>query len=97
MEKYDGCSGGMSWAWRKVLKRPPPWESCCDIHDNAYAKGGTYFARMIADVQLMQCIRENGYPRIAKLMFYAVRIGGVPWLPTPYRWGFETKSYRYKK
>ena len=41
MKKYDGCSGGMSWAWRFLFRKNPPWEGCCDVHDQPYAKGGT--------------------------------------------------------
>ncbi len=95
--KYDGCSGGMSKFWRKILKRPPPWEHCCDEHDIAYAKGGTEIERFCSDMKLYFCVYENGYPVVAKIMFKAVRIGGVPWLPTPYRWGFDTNKYSYDK
>lgn len=96
MKIYDGCSGGMSKIYR-FFGKIPPWEFCCDIHDQPYAKGGTWLARMKADTDFYQCIKNNGHPHVAKIMFYAVRIGGVPWLPTPFRWGFETKTYRYKK
>lgn len=46
----DGCSGGMSEAWRLVADQfpgfardyesAPPWESCCITHDRAYFDGG---------------------------------------------------------
>lgn len=46
----DGCSGGMSSAWRAVAQvfptfrdqqgDAPPWESCCVTHDEAYYLGG---------------------------------------------------------
>lgn len=42
----DGCSGGLSLAWRSVAgafpgfhevhEEAPPWEACCVIHDRAY-------------------------------------------------------------
>lgn len=42
----DGCSGGMSDAWRlvadrfegfaEVMETEPPWEQCCVTHDRAY-------------------------------------------------------------
>ena len=83
--------------WRKVLKRPPPFESCCDEHDRRYAQGGTKAARKLADLLLRDCIKANGHPVLAEIMYRAVRIGGVPYLPTKFRWGFEIKSYRYKK
>ena len=95
--KYDGCSGGMSDAWRKVFKHRPPWESCCDAHDQPYAKGGTAKERADADLQLMLCVARNGHPLWAVTMWVAVRVGGHPLLPTPWRWGFKQKyPSRYK-
>ena len=94
--KYDGCSGGMSKLWR-FFGSKPPWEYCCDAHDIAYAKGGTWRERRISDLRLQACIELNGYPRIAVLMYHAVRVGGAPWTRLPWRWGFETKKYKYTK
>jgi hypothetical protein len=48
----DGCSGGLSKAWRtvsdrfpafaKAHKKTPPWEPCCITHDRSYhSAGGT--------------------------------------------------------
>ena len=46
----DGCSGGLSTAWRALSKRfpalaeahqdTPPWEQCCQTHDLAYHGAG---------------------------------------------------------
>ena len=46
----DGCSGGLSTAWRAMSKRfpalaeahedTPPWERCCETHDRAYHAAG---------------------------------------------------------
>lgn len=46
----DGCSGGLSTAWRVVAEEypefadahggQPPWEACCITHDRAYHAGG---------------------------------------------------------
>lgn len=46
----DGCSGGLSMAWRTVASAfpdfaqvhedLPPWEACCVIHDRAYHNAG---------------------------------------------------------
>ena len=46
----DGCSGGMSTAWRKATVtfpsladrhgENPPWEACCVAHDRIYHTGG---------------------------------------------------------
>ena len=97
MKKYDGCSGGMSKTWRKVSGKNPPWEACCDDHDQAYAKGGTCLDRLMADIKLRRCVSNNGHPIWAFFMYYGVRLGGVPYLRTPWRWGFATKCYHYKK
>jgi hypothetical protein len=94
----DGCSGGMSWAWRAVTGRGPPWEGCCVTHDRAYWAGGTRDDRRAADRALRRCViataceyalmGERLIIALAWLIWAAVRIGGVPWLPTRYRWGF---------
>lgn len=99
MKKYDGCSGGMSRAWRFLFRRNPPWEGCCDVHDQPYARGGTAQERRQADIELMCCVAKGGHPVWAFAMYVAVRMGGVPWLPTPWRWGFEKRyvdSWRYE-
>ena len=46
----DGCSGGLSDAWRMIANtfpafaearnEVPPWEACCVTHDRAYHSGG---------------------------------------------------------
>lgn len=102
IKKYDGCSGGMSKAWRKLFGKAPPWEGCCDVHDQPYAKGGTFVERLFADIELLLCVAmpdkskgTKGHPFWALAMFIAVRIGGVPWLPFPWRWNFEGRSYWY--
>lgn len=93
--KYDGCSGGMSAAWRKAFGTAPPWEHCCDLHDQPYARGGTAAQRAEADRKLRECVAANGHPAWAWAMWAAVRLGGVPWLPTPWRWGFGTDERQY--
>ena len=97
IKKYDGCSGGMSAIWGKLFNSTPPWEGCCDIHDQPYAKGGTVEQRKQADINLMVCVAQSGYPLWAVAMWCAVRFGGVPWLPMPWRWGFSTKNWSYLK
>ena len=42
----------------------------------------------MADQQLQQCVAKVGAPQIAKLMLAGVRVGGSPYLPTPFRWGY---------
>ncbi len=93
----DGCSGGMSWTWRTFLRRPPPWEGCCDTHDELYSLGGTRYLRQAADSMLYNCVRNHGYPLIAFSMWVSVRAFGGPAWPTSYRWGFATKNKEYEE
>lgn len=74
----DGCS-----RWPDAQ-----WHHCCLSHDVAYWQGGPESLRLAADEALMACVVDTGYPTIAQLMFVGVRVGGVPYLSTPYRWGY---------
>jgi len=84
----DGCSGGMSWLWHKFEGDLPPWQGACVDHDRAYWMGGTKHARWRADRLLFHHVRQAGCPIWANLIYAAIRIGGVFWLPTPWRWGY---------
>ena len=64
------------------------WLGCCTAHDVAYWKGGTYDERLQADKALRMCVHEVGEPEIAVLMLAGVRVGGTPFLPTSFRWGY---------
>ena len=64
------------------------WAVCCIRHDFAYWKGGTYEERQAADEALAACVAEVGEAGVAKLMLAGVRVGGTPYLPTSYRWGY---------
>lgn len=64
------------------------WLSCCTAHDVDYWQGGTYQERIDADQALKQCVAKVGHPEIAKLMLTGVRVGGTPYLPTSFRWGY---------
>jgi hypothetical protein len=74
----DGCS---FWP-------DEPWLQCCIEHDIAYWCGGTATQRRQADAALMQCVEALDYPLTSWLMGLGVRIGGHPWLPLPWRWGY---------
>ena len=78
----DGCS---SWP-------DGDYRECCVAHDRAYFRGGTKAERKAADKQLRDCVRAKGHKYISVMMFWGVRIGGVPWLPLPSRWGFGQKE-----
>lgn len=84
----DGCSGGMSWAWRTFTGKPPPWEDLCREHDLAYWAGGDAEARLEADRRLRAGIAARRHPLWAWAVYAGVRVGGVWWLPLPWRWGF---------
>lgn len=64
------------------------WLRCCTEHDRRYWLGGTYDERRTADKALRQCVAAVGEPAIARLMLRGVRVGGSPWLPTSFRWGY---------
>ena len=72
------------------------WFNCCEIHYKPYWQGGTKSQRLIADEALSQCVAKVGQPKIAKLMLAGVRVGGSPYWPTNFRWGYGwefPKSY----
>lgn len=68
--------------------QPELWLDCCRAHDLAYWRGGTYGERLEADRELEACVLEAGEPEIAKIMLAGVRVGGSPFLPTSFRWGY---------
>lgn len=70
------------------------WRNCCIEHDKAYWQGGTYSERVKADKRLRICVAEAGAPFIAEIMLGGVRIGGSPFWPTPYRWGYGWPGLR---
>jgi len=74
----DGCT----------LSPDCTWQSCCVEHDKEYWCGGSAEDRLHADQRLRSCISEHGGPRISTLMYWFVRPGGHPWLPTYWRWGY---------
>jgi hypothetical protein len=70
---------------------------CCVAHDIDYYKGGSLKQRRRSDMRLYRCVKKkNGWRNkiIAPLMYIGVRIGGVSFLPTPFRWGFGRKKIR---
>lgn len=79
--KTDGCS----------LWPDGNYRDCCVEHDRAYFVGGGIKERRRADNDLFKCVRSKGrtYNKVvAPFIWFGVRIGGVGWLPTPFRWGF---------
>ncbi|MCC4834483.1 hypothetical protein LMH66_17695 [Shewanella sp. 10N.7] len=64
------------------------WLSCCTAHDYDYWQGGTFKQRLESDRRLKQCVAKVGEPHIANIMLAGVRVGGSPYFPTTYRWGY---------
>ncbi|GGX74235.1 FAD-binding oxidoreductase [Saccharospirillum salsuginis] len=80
----DGCSAFPDGTPRQQSL----WLDCCIQHDLAYWMGGTYDERLSADRELRACVADIGEPEIAELMLAGVRVGGSPYFPTFYRWGY---------
>ena len=65
------------------------WCSCCLVHDLAYWRGGSADERRAADRALRACVlKSTGSSALATLMYAGVRVGGSPYVYTPFRWGF---------
>lgn len=80
----DGCSLFPNG----TIRENELWLSCCIAHDRAYWKGGTYQDRLAADKELEGCVAAVDEPQIALLMLAGVRVGGTPYFPTRFRWGY---------
>jgi hypothetical protein len=80
----DGCSAFPDG----TFSQNELWLNCCTAHDYAYWQGGTYDERLIADNALQHCVAKVGQPEVATLMLAGVRVGGIPYLPTTFRWGY---------
>lgn len=82
--KSDGCSAFPDG----TIEQNDLWLNCCVAHDLAYWQGGTYKQRLKADQDLQQCVDDVGEPEVALLMLAGVRVGGSPFFPTAFRWGY---------
>ena len=80
----DGCSAFP----QGTMAQNELWLNCCIAHDKTYWKGGTYAEREQADVELESCVAKVGEPQIAAVMLLGVRVGGAPYWPTQFRWGY---------
>jgi len=80
----DGCSAFPDG----TLAQNELWLNCCRAHDYAYWKGGAYHERVEADLALKECVSAVGEEEIALLMLAGVRVGGSPYFPTSFRWGY---------
>jgi len=80
----DGCSAFPDGS----ITQNDLWLSCCTEHDKAYWQGGNYQQRLDADIKLKRCVAATGEAVIAELMLSGVRVGGSPYWPTQFRWGY---------
>ena len=68
------------------------WGDCCVEHDMLYWCGGTRSDRSRADRELRECVsaRVSGWrgASLGRLMEAGTFLGGSPWLPSPWRWGY---------
>jgi len=80
----DGCSAFPDG----TLDQKNLWLECCKEHDYDYWQGGTHQQRLDSDKQLEKCVTQVGEPTIAALMLAGVRVGGTPYIPTSFRWGY---------
>ena len=76
--RVDGCT----------LSPDFDFVQCCNEHDVSYWRGGSAKMRKQVDEVFRQCIADQGHPVLSILYYYGVRVGGVSFLPTPWRWGF---------
>lgn len=77
----DGCTFFPDGAYR----------DCCAAHDRAYYAGGSWSARWRADKKLFKCVaaKKSWWNKpTAPIMWAGVRVFGVSFLLTPFRWGF---------
>ena len=87
----DGCSAFPDG----TFEQKSLWLNCCQRHDFDYWQGGTYQQRLMSDNRLKVCVSQVGEPTIASLMLAGVRVGGTPYLPTSFRWGYGWSYPRF--
>jgi hypothetical protein len=87
----DGCSAFPDG----TFEQKKLWLGCCQRHDFDYWQGGTYLQKVAADNRLKMCVTQVGQPTIAALMLAGVKVGGTPYLPTSFRWGYGWSYPRF--
>ena len=89
MQLADFTSDGCSLFINGTFEDPELWKECCHKHDLAYWRGGTEEERNQADLAFKECVlKKTGNAELAEIMYQAVRVGGSPYFPTWYRWGY---------
>ncbi len=70
----DGCTL-IGAAFRLFTREKAlPFKGCCVAHDKAYYYGGHESLRKEADDQLRRCVNNHGYPILAWIMWFFVRV-----------------------
>jgi len=96
-ENSDGCTV-LSWVYILLTRKKLPFRACCVSHDEDYWYGGTKQERRDSDKRLRECIYDHNNGTVLGKLFYfvlswtmwaAVRVGGSPKLPFPWRWEFS--------
>ncbi len=57
-------------------------------HDIDYWCGGSAEDRRRADRELRDCVSQVAGGVLPGMMRAGVRVGGAPWYPVPWRWGY---------
>lgn len=71
------------------------YADCCVAHDLEYFEGGSWKERWRADSRLRKCVSAKKgwwHKPLSLAIWSGVRVGGVPFLPTSFRWGFGKKK-----
>jgi hypothetical protein len=68
---------------------PTAWKNCCLKHDMFFWAGGDKSDRDESDLELKKCIEDKGYPKIAWVIYRAVRLGSY----SPIK--FENKKWNF--
>ncbi len=62
---------------------------CCVEHDRAYWQGGSSTQRKSVDEKFKECVYKTSNNKMLSYgMYVAVRVFAIPYINTPWRWGF---------
>lgn len=71
------------------------WAECCMTHDREYWQGGSANLRYQSDKSFARCVYEKTNNQYMSLGSYGiVRLFGMPYVATPWRWGYGWKFGR---
>ena len=65
------------------------WKNCCLMHDMYFWAGGDKEDRDESDLHLRRCVEDKGYPKLAWVIYQAVRLGSY----SPIK--FENKKWNF--